>query len=150
MNFLKLCPRFANIRNINNEARHQLKLGQKTSVTRLITKEDINNFCKLTNDYNPIHTNNEKPIVHGALLNGLLSGVLGTKLPGPGTIVLEQTLYYKNPCYAGDTVEIIVEILSVRKIIRCGYKLVSNDKVVLEGEGKFIRSKIDNVNQMYH
>ncbi|XP_063972641.1 uncharacterized protein LOC135160243 [Diachasmimorpha longicaudata] len=130
------------MRSINYGALPNLIVGSKVSVTRQVTKNDIITFCQLTNDYNPIHTS-EKPIVHGALLNGFLSGVLGTKLPGPGTIVLEQQLRYKNPCYAGDKVEIIVEVLEVRKIIKCGYKLVANaERIVLEGEGKFILTRV--------
>ncbi|KAH0564349.1 hypothetical protein KQX54_011534 [Cotesia glomerata] len=120
----------------------KFKVGDKVSVVRKITEDDVMNFAKLTNDYNPIHVSAEKKLVHGALLNGFLSGVLGTKLPGPGTIVVHQTLNFLKPCYAGDTIDITIEILSARKIIKCGYKLVTDDeRVVLEGEGTFVTSK---------
>ncbi|XP_074112942.1 uncharacterized protein LOC141536363 [Cotesia typhae] len=121
----------------------KFKVGDKVSVVRKITDDDVINFAKLTNDYNPIHVSAEKKLVHGALLNGFLSGVLGTKLPGPGTIVVHQTLNFPKPCYAGDTIDITIEILSARKIIKCGYKLVTDDeRVVLEGEGTFVTSKV--------
>ncbi|XP_015185037.1 PREDICTED: uncharacterized protein LOC107070967 [Polistes dominula] len=89
-----------------------LKVGDRVSISKTITNNDVLSFAQLTNDYNPIHITSDKNIVHGALLNGLVSGVLGTKLPGPGTIVTEQTLKYPNSCYVGDTVEIIVQIIS--------------------------------------
>lgn len=117
------------------------QIGKRVSVERTITDDDIIEFAKLTNDYNPIHIDQPEKIVHGALLNGLLSGVLGTKLPGPGTIVVEQLIRYPKPCYAGDTVQITVEILSARKIVKCRYSIVANsERIVLEGEGKFLMS----------
>lgn len=116
--------------------------GSKISVIRQITEQDVMTFAKLTDDLNPIHVDNECKIVHGALLNGFLSGVLGTKLPGPGTIVVHQDLRYPSSCHPGDKIEIIVEIISARKIITCGYKIIANsDRIVLEGKGKFVMAK---------
>lgn len=123
-----------------------LKPGSRVSILRMITKEDVLAFAQLTNDYNPIHVNSEKNIAHGAFLNGLLSGILGTKLPGPGTLVVEQILRFPKPCFVGDTVELSVEIVSVRKIIKCKYKCIANtNRVVLEGEAKLIKN--DDVTQ---
>lgn len=116
-----------------------LRVGNRVSVTKLITEEEILGFAKLTDDYNPIHVKSPKNIVHGAYLNGLVSGVLGTKLPGPGTIVVEQLIRYPRPCYAGDTVVITIEILSMRKIIKCKYTCLANtERLVLEGEAKLV------------
>lgn len=110
------------------------------SVFKTITKDDVLNFAKLTGDYNPIHTESSNNLVHGALLNGLVSGVLGTKVPGPGTIVVEQNLKFPAPCYAGDTIEIKVLIVSERKIMKCEYTCIANgDKVVLKGNAKLIK-----------
>ncbi|XP_046834344.1 uncharacterized protein LOC124431028 [Vespa crabro] len=125
-----------------------LKVGDRISIFKTITNSDVLNFAKLTNDYNPIHITSEKNIVHGALLNGLVSGVLGTKLPGPGTIVTEQSLKFPNSCYVGDTVEIIIQIISVRKIIKCEYTLISNgEQIVLKGEAKLIM-KTNSINSV--
>ncbi|CAB0034752.1 unnamed protein product [Trichogramma brassicae] len=116
-----------------------LKIGDKVSIQRTVTEDDVLGFAKLTNDYNPIHINSTKNIVHGAFLNGLLSGILGTKLPGPGTVVVEQILRYPKPCYVGDTVEISVEITSVRKIVKCKYTCMANsERIVMEGEAKLV------------
>ncbi|XP_033228286.1 uncharacterized protein LOC117180079 [Belonocnema kinseyi] len=94
-----------------------IKPGSRVSILRVITKEDVHAFAQLTNDYNPIHVNSERNIAHGAFLNGLLSGILGTKLPGPGTLVVDQVLRFPKPCFVGDTVELSVEIVSMRAII---------------------------------
>lgn len=116
-----------------------LKIGNRVSIQRTVTEDDVLGFAKLTNDYNPIHINSTKNIVHGAFLNGLLSGILGTKLPGPGTVVVEQIIRYPKPCYVGDTVEISVEITSVRKIVKCKYTCIANaDRIVMEGEAKLV------------
>lgn len=120
-----------------------LKAGNRVTVTKLITEEDILSFAKLTEDFNPIHLKSPKNIVHGAYLNGLVSGVIGTKLPGAGTIVAEQIIRYPKPCYAGDTITITVEIIDVRKIIKCKYNCVANmERVVLEGEAKLLVSDL--------
>lgn len=119
-----------------------LKIGNKVSVQRTITKEDVLGFAELTNDYNPIHINSSKNIVHGAFLNGLLSGILGTKLPGPGTVVVEQIIRYPKPCYVGDTVEISVLITAVRKIVKCKYTCIANsERIVMEGEAKLVTNE---------
>ncbi|KAK0180022.1 hypothetical protein PV327_005706 [Microctonus hyperodae] len=128
-----------------SETIRNIQTGDKVSVMRTVTEEDVMNFAKLTNDFNPVHVMGKNKLVHGALLNGFLSGVLGTKLPGPGTLVIEQYINYPKPCYAGDTIEISIEVLSARKIIKCGYKVIviDSDRIVLEGNGKFIANKIE-------
>ena len=133
----KYCTKVSSSANI--ETFENLKIGNKVCIQRTVTEDDVLGFAKLTNDYNPIHINSTKNIVHGAFLNGLLSGILGTKLPGPGTVVVEQIIKYPKPCYVGDTVEICVEITSVRKIVKCKYTCTANsERVVMEGEAKLV------------
>ncbi|XP_006616544.1 uncharacterized protein LOC102672619 [Apis dorsata] len=122
-----------------------LKAGNKISVIKTVTKDDILNFAKLTGDYNPIHFEVSNHLVHGALLNGLVSGILGTKIPGPGTIVVEQNFKFPAPCYAGDIIEIKVQIVSIRKIMKCEYICIANgEKIVLKGNAKLIKKSIFN------
>lgn len=117
-----------------------LREGDQVSVYRKITNDDILRFAEVTGDYNPIHTESAKNIVHGAFLNGLVSGLIGTKLPGAGTVVIEQHLTFPKPCYAGDTVEVTVKVLSVRKIIKCEYTCIANgENIVLEGVAKVMK-----------
>lgn len=126
-----------------------IKEGDKVSEVRCISQEDVDTFAKLTGDHNPIHkvwgsTSNHPVIVHGALLNGLISGVIGTKLPGPGTMVVSQTLHFPHPCYTGETVTVTVEITSIRKLIVCRFSCTVNRETritVLHGEAKLIPVK---------
>jgi acyl dehydratase len=126
-----------------------LKEGDKVSEVRCISQEDVDAFAKLTGDHNPIHkvwdrTSDHPVIVHGALLNGLISGVIGTKLPGPGTMVVSQTLHFPHPCYMGEEVTVTVEITSVRKLIVCRFSCTVNREnriIVLHGEAKLILVK---------
>lgn len=85
---------------------YSLKVGDRVSVKRRITLDDVKLFADLTKDYNPIHFDPEKGIVHGAFLNGLVSGVIGTVLPGFGTVVVQENLRFPKPCYAGAEVGI--------------------------------------------
>ena len=126
-----------------------LREGDKVSEIKCVTQEDVNIFSRLTGDYNPIHktptgASDGAAIVHGALLNGFISGVIGTKLPGPGTMVVSQILHFPNPCYAGEQVVVTVEITSVRKLIACKFSCTvdrENKVTVLHGEAKLIPIK---------
>lgn len=90
----------------------RFSVGQAESMTRTISESDIYLFAGATGDLNPAHMNEEYAkgtrfqtrIAHGMLSGGLISAVLGTKLPGPGTIYLGQTLQFLAPVYPGDTV----------------------------------------------
>ena len=88
----------------------------------------------MTGDYNSVHFG-DNGIVHGVLLNGLDSSVLGTKLPGPGYIVVEQSMTFPNLCFVRKTVEIKVEIIRAKKIVECNYTCtnVANKKIVRQG-----------------
>jgi len=126
-----------------------LREGDKVSEIKCVTQEDVNIFSRLTGDYNPIHktqagASDDPAIVHGALLNGLISSVIGTKLPGPGTMVVSQILHFPNSCYAGEQVVVTVEITSVRKLIACKFSCTvdrKNKVTVLHGEAKLIKIK---------
>ncbi len=98
-----------------------LSLGQKASFGKTITEADIVLFAAVTGDTNPMHLNAEYAagtifkarIAHGMLAAGLITKVLGTQLPGPGTIYLSQTLKFRAPVHIGDTVTAIVEVIGL-------------------------------------
>ena len=102
----------------------------------------MENFAKLTGDFNSVHVG-ENAIVHGVLLNGFVSAVLGTQLPGPGYVVVEQSMTFPNPFHVGDDLEISVEVVGARKIVLCKYecKSVSKKVVVHEGTAKMFKIK---------
>ncbi len=126
-----------------NRMKH--KVGDSDSVTMVITDEMVRAFAELSGDNNPVHLDDEfasktrfkKRIAHGMLLGGLLSRVAGTKIPGPGTIVISQDIRYKEPCYIGDTVTAQITILHVRAdkpIIKIGSRVTNqNGDILIDG-----------------
>ncbi len=99
------------------------QVGESASLTRTITEDDIVAFARLTGDTNPLHldeayartTRFGRRIAHGLLTAGFLSAFLGTELPGPGAIYLEQNLRFLKPVYPGDTVTATVEVTAYRE-----------------------------------
>jgi acyl dehydratase len=99
------------------------KEGETAKLVKTITQSDIEQFAELVGDRNPVHVNPDfakrtrfgRPIVHGMWGLSLVSAVLGTKLPGPGTIYLSQTVQFKAPVFAGDTLTAKVKVLEVRQ-----------------------------------
>ncbi|MDE3017006.1 MAG: MaoC family dehydratase [Pseudomonadota bacterium] len=122
-----------------------LRVGMSETVSRTIIETDLRNFSGVTGDTNPMHLNREfaeatpfkSIIVHGMLTAGLISAVIGTKLPGPGCIYMSQSLKFLAPVRIGDTVYAVATVKSLfpekRRVLldtRCYVK----DTVVIEGE----------------
>lgn len=118
-----------------------LTVGDRIVISKRVDKSDINEFARLSGDTNPIHFG-DRPLVHGIYLAGLVSGVIGTKLPGDGTVVVSKTLRFPNACYAGDLVKIEVQIQTIRKLVRCGFWCSVGDKVVMEGTADVINKRL--------
>lgn len=95
-----------------------LQVGQSAELSKTVTEADIVLFAGVTGDFNPVHIDEEAAraspfagrIAHGMLSGGLISAVLGTRLPGPGSIYISQTLRFIRPVHIGDTVTARVEI----------------------------------------
>jgi 3-hydroxybutyryl-CoA dehydratase len=104
------------------EEQLRISVGARASLTRVISDTDITAFAELTGDSNPLHVDDAfaarsrfgRRIAHGLLSAGLISAVLGTKLPGPGAIYLQQTFRFQRPVYPGDTVTATVEVTAYR------------------------------------
>lgn len=100
----------------------ELKIGMKDSITKVITSEDINCFAEISLDKNPLHLDEEaaskglfgRRVAHGILVSGLISAVLGTKLPGDGTIYLGQDLRFRKPVFIGDTITATAEVVELK------------------------------------
>lgn len=90
----------------------ELEIGQSASFTKTVTEADCYNYAGVSGDFNPAHINEayaektffKSRIAHGMLGAGFISAVLGTKLPGPGTIYMSQDLKFLKPVYFGDTI----------------------------------------------
>jgi 3-hydroxybutyryl-CoA dehydratase len=97
------------------------KIGDKASLSKTFTQEDVNAFAEITLDKNPIHIDEKeaqksifgKRVMHGILQAGLISAVLGNQLPGRGAIYREQKLLFKKPAFPGDTLTAEVEIADI-------------------------------------
>ena len=111
--------RFMN--DINGYCLDDLEIGMSACYSRTVTDADVVNFAGVSGDTNPIHLDEEfaagthfgTRIAHVMLYASYLYTVLGTKLPGPGSIYIDQHLQFRAPVKVGDTV---VARATVRKL----------------------------------
>jgi acyl dehydratase len=100
-----------------------LEVGDRAELTRVATEADIASFVDSVGDYNPIHSDRsyaagtkfKERIAPGIWTAGLVSAVIGTRLPGPGTIYLAQDLRFLRPVMFGDTVTARVEVVEANR-----------------------------------
>ncbi len=93
-------------------------IGEEATLTKTFSIDDIEDFARISDDHNPIHLDEEyaansffkSRLVHGILVSGLISAVLGTQLPGPGAIYLSQNLRFCAPVFPGDTITAKVKV----------------------------------------
>src|SRR3546814_5908147 len=105
---------------IENKTFDELAVGDRAEVTRTLQRQDIELFAVMSGDVNPAHVDEDfaksdmfqKVIAHGMWGGALISAVLGTQLPGPGTIYLNQSLSFHKPVGLGDTVTVGVTVKS--------------------------------------
>ena len=106
---------------IENVTFDELRVGQSAQMTRQVSGQDILAFAAVSGDVNPAHldvayardTLFHGVIAHGMLGRALISAVLGTQLPGPGTIYLEQSLQFMRPVHIGDELTASVTVASL-------------------------------------
>lgn len=100
-----------------------IEVGDNAQITRKVVDGDIAEFVDAVGDYNPIHSDREyaggtmfrEPIAPGIWTAGLISAVIGTRLPGPGAIYLSQDLKFLKPVKFGDVISARVEVLEVNR-----------------------------------
>ena len=103
---------------IENRTFDEIQLGETASLVRTLSREDIELFAVMSGDVNPAHVDEDyarsdmfhKIIAHGMWGASLISTLLGTKLPGPGSIYLDQTLSFRHPVSVGDTITVTVTV----------------------------------------
>jgi 3-hydroxybutyryl-CoA dehydratase len=104
-------------------------VGDSATVQKTTSDDTVQQFADLTGDFNPLHVNEEfaaqsmfkRRLVHGAFSSGLISTVIGMKLPGPGALYLDQYCKFKKPVFIGDTLTAKATVI---------------DKILKEKEGK--------------
>ena len=122
-----------------------LRVGLTERYAKTVKSSDVVGFAELTGDRNPIHLSEhfaaktlfKERIAHGLYTASLISAVIGTRLPGPGSIYISQTLKFLAPVKIDDTVEAIVEVaelIAAKQRARLTCRCKVGDTVVLEGE----------------
>lgn len=110
---------------MKGKAIHELAVGDSASTAKTISESDVYMYAGITGDFNPAHVDEQyatgtrfgERIAHGMLSAGLISAVIGTQLPGPGTIYMGQDLKFTAPVHIGDTITatIIVKEVDVER-----------------------------------
>jgi 3-hydroxybutyryl-CoA dehydratase len=122
-----------------------LQPGMTASFSKTITETDVVLFAAVSGDTNPVHFDEEYAkttvfkgrVVHGMLSLSLLSAVLGSKMPGPGTIFLNSNMTFKAPVRIGDRVTATCTVREVnveRKRVVFDCTCAVKDTVVVQGE----------------
>jgi acyl dehydratase len=105
---------------IENRTFDEIEVGNSATLERTLSWEDIELFAVVSGDVNPAHVDADYArgdifhaiVAHGMWGAALISTLLGTRLPGPGTIYLEQTLRFRRPVTIGDTITVSVTVAS--------------------------------------
>ena len=127
----------------------ELSVGQSASRTRVITEADIIAFANVCHDHNPVHldaayaatTIFKERIAHGMLSAGIMSGLFGEDLPGPGAIYVAQSLKFRAPVKIGDTLVARAEVLSKvegKNLVVFKTECRVEGKIVVEGEATLL------------
>ena len=104
-----------------NHSINEFYIGKEGRFSKTITEADVVGFAGITGDFNPVHINRieaEKSIfrervAHGMLTASFLSTVIGTIMPGPGTVYLKQNSVFVKPAYLNDTITAIISIQNI-------------------------------------
>jgi len=124
----------------------ELAVGDLAEISRVVSRETVRGFVEATGDANPLHadpafaaeTRFGEVTAPGLLTGGLVSAVIGTRLPGPGTVYLSQELRFRRPVRFGETIMARVEVVEVQlergRVRLRTVCLNGRGEVVLEGE----------------
>ena len=133
---------------LENHPFAEIRVGDSASLVRNVTNRDIQLFAAVSGDVNPAHVDAlyaksshfHEIIAHGMLGASLISTVLGTRFPGPGTIYLGQSLKFLKPVHIGETLTVTVTVKSLDEVKR---RLILDTRcvdqagdVVIEGEAE--------------
>jgi len=124
----------------------ELQVGDTAKFSKTVSESDVYLFAGVTGDLNPAHVNEayakdtffKTRIVHGMLSASFISTVIGTMLPGPGTVYMRQEVSFLAPVKFGDTVTAIVEVAEIiadKKQVRLKtYCINQENTTVVDGE----------------
>ncbi|MDI9466424.1 MAG: MaoC family dehydratase [Bacillota bacterium] len=123
----------------------ELKVGQIGFVEKTITETDLYVYAGVTGDFSWLHVNEVRAqqghfktrVVHGMLLAGLISTVIGNQMPGAGTIYEKQSLHFLRPCFISDTIRAQTEVIELMPAGRVRLKTTCHNQkgeLLIEGE----------------
>ena len=124
-----------------------ISVGMKASNKHLITDEKIRAFAAISEDYNPIHLDDDyaknsqfgKRLAHGALISSFFSTLFAMKLPGAGAIYVSQSTQFKKPVFINDEVIAEIEVVDIdidRKRVYFSTHCYVDKVKVLSGEAE--------------
>ena len=129
--------------------------GEHAAVTRRVTAANVEAFARISGDDNPVHLNEafaaasrfKRRIAHGLLSVSYISAVLGSRLPGPGTIYLSQSITFRAPVFLNDVITARVTVVSYRpdkEILTLRTECVNQEgTLVVEGQAVCLVSDVD-------
>jgi acyl dehydratase len=132
-----------------------LKIGQRASRRKHITKRDVELFTELTGDHQPLHYDEDlaarlgypAPLVQGGVITGIFNAIVAHDLPGPGSVFLNVNWNFRHAVCIGDEITGEVEVLSVREdkpIVRLATRVTNQNGILcLDGEAVVYRRAID-------
>lgn len=102
---------------------NKYQIGESASLEKIFTDEDVRLFASISLDKNPVHLSDDYAantifkgrIVHGFLTGSLISAIIGTILPGEGTIYLNQTMNFRKPVRIGEKIKATVEVVGIKE-----------------------------------
>lgn len=124
---------------------HQIQIGDKAEYIKTMTEENVCQYAEISGDHNRIHLDENYAkttkfgtrIVHGMLVAGMFSAILGTELPGLGTIYAKQEISFLAPVFFNDTIRAVVEVEEInveKNRVKCKTVCYNqNDKIVISG-----------------
>ena len=126
-----------------------IEVGQKVKFFKKFSQEDVEKFAKISGDNNPVHLDEnfasktifQKRVVHGFLTASLISAAIGTKLPGSGSIYLNQSLKFLAPVFPEEEVVVELKIKDInleKKRVIIDTTCMCNNKKVLVGEAEIL------------
>ena len=131
-----------------------LKVGMSAMFGKTVTEADIMAFAGVSGDTNPVHlhdgfarsTKFEQRVAHGMLSASFISAVIGTKLPGPGSVYISQTMSFMAPVLIGETITAVATITAIderRRRVTLKTQCLNGDKVVIDGEATILVPRRD-------
>ncbi len=130
---------------IENRTFEEIEVGERATLERTLSWQDIELFAVMSGDVNPAHVDEEyarsdrfhRIVAHGMWGASLISALLGTRLPGPGAIYIDQTLFFRAPVSIGDTITVSVTVTSKdpkRHRVVLGCRCVNQrEEIVIDG-----------------